>query len=397
MAAPPRHEALAVCAPGLEALVVAELAALGIRSGRPAGGAVPFRASTRQLYAANLWLRCAERVQVRVATFAARTFAELELGAGRVAWDRFVVAGQPAVVRASSTGSRLVHTGAIAERVLDATGATEPDDHHRSDGDGDRDPGDDPLGRHPVVRVRIVRDQATVSIDASGAPLHRRGWRLATGKAPLRETVAAAALAAVGWDGTTPLIDPFCGAGTIAIEAALIARHLPPSQGRSFGFQHWPSFEPGTWASVRGEAAGRALERSPVAIVAADRDAGAVQATTANAERAGVAGDVEVRRASISDLQAPAVDGPASPGWIITNPPWGQRVKGAGDLRDLYARLGAVAADRLRGWAVALVLPATPDAQRLVAATGLPLGPVVTTASAGTPLAVLSTRKPTTA
>jgi putative N6-adenine-specific DNA methylase len=387
--APPRHEALAVCAPGLEALVVAELAALGIRSGRPAGGAVPFRASTRQLYAANLWLRCAERVQVRVATFGARTFADLERGASRVDWGRFVVAGQPAVVRASSSASRLVHTGAVAERILAAAGTVEPDDRHMSGSDDD-----DPLGRHPVVRVRLVRDQATVSIDASGAPLHRRGWRLAAGKAPLRETVAAAALAAVGWDGTTPLIDPFCGAGTIAIEAALIARRLPPGQGRSFGFQHWPSFEPGTWASVRGEATGRALERSPVAIIAADRDAGAVQATTANAERAGVAGDLDAHRASISDLQAPVGTTTAGAGWLVTNPPWGQRVKGAGDLRDLYARLGSVAADRLRGWAVALVLPATPDAQPLVAATGLPLGPVLTTASAGTPLAVLSTRRP---
>lgn len=381
MAAPPRHEALAVCAPGLEALVVAELAGLGIRSGRPAGGAVPFRASTRQLYAANLWLRCADRVQVRVATFDARTFGDLERGASRVDWGRFVVAGQPAVVRASSSGSRLVHTGAIAERVLEATGAVEPDDT-------------DPLGRHPVVRVRVLRDVATVSIDASGAPLHRRGWRLAASKAPLRETVAAAALAAVGWDGTTPLIDPFCGAGTIAIEAALLARRLPPGRGRTLGFQLWPSFEPGTWASVRGEAASRALERSPVAIVACDRDAGAVQATTANAERAGVAGDLDVRRASISELQAPQGSSAAGAGWLVTNPPWGQRVKGAGDLRDLYARLGSVAADRLRGWAVALVLSATPDAQRLVAATGLPLGPVLTTASAGTPLAVLSTRRP---
>ena len=137
-------------------------------------------------------------------------------------------------------------------------------------------------------------------MDSSGALLHRRGYRQDAAKAPLRETLASALLLACEWDGAVPLVDPMCGSGTIPIEAALLARRIPPGWRRRFAFERWPEFKPSVWEYVRGEAAVAMLDRAPVAIVAADRDAGAIEATLANAERAGVSGDLSVRRAALT-------------------------------------------------------------------------------------------------
>jgi putative N6-adenine-specific DNA methylase len=343
----PRHRAVAVATPGLEAGVATELDALGLRSARVTTGGVRFTATTRQLYAANLWLRSATRVVVRVARFEARSFAELESEVGAVDWAAWLAPGRPVRLRVSSSTSRLHHTGAIAERVHRASGHPPPP---RADDDPDRSSRDDDT---PLVVVRVVRDQVTISVDSSGAPLWRRGWRLETAKAPLRETLAAALLLAAPWDPATPLIDPMCGSGTIAIEAALLARGRAPGRDRSFAFADWPTFEPGTWASVLEEArrAEAAVAVGPVRIAASDRDAGAVRAARANAERAGVADALVIDRHAISDLM-PASDGP---GLLLTNPPYAKRV-GGGDRRDLFARLGSVARDRLAGGQMGLLV-----------------------------------------
>lgn len=388
-----------MCAPGLEAVVVGELATLGVRAGRAGRGTVPFRATTRQLYAANVWLRCAERVQVRVARFPARSLAELDRRARALPWSELVAPDVPVVVRATSRASVLHHSGAVAERVAGAVsdmapvhvGAAEAtvDDGPPGDPAGALDASTgDPLGDHQRVLVRARGDEVTVSIDASGAPLHRRGWRRATAKAPLRETVAAAVLAGLGWSGRCALVDPFAGAGTIAIEAALVARRLPPSPGRRFAFERWPSFEPGAWASVQGEAEARARPTAGVPIVAADRDAGAVSAALDNAARAGVADDVEVRQASVSALGPPA-GWQDRPGTVATNPPWGSRLA-AGDVRDVYARLGQVCRDRLDGWSVGIVVPAGPTGLRLSGNVGEALTTAWTTTTGGTSVALVT-------
>ena len=154
--------------------------------------------------------------------------------------------------------------------------------------------------------MRLFRDECTVSADASGELLHRRGYRLATAKAPLRETLAAAMLVGTGWDGSAPLIDPMCGSGTIPIEAALLARRMPPGMTRRFAFMRWPGHDRAAWERLVEQARERALPRAPAPILGSDRDAGAVAASVANAERAGVAGDVEWRRAAISAIDAAA-------------------------------------------------------------------------------------------
>jgi putative N6-adenine-specific DNA methylase len=326
-------------------LVADELDGLGIRPGRSITGGVAFSATTRQLYLANLWLRTATRVLVRIASFHATSFRSLEQHAGDIEWSRWLSVGDAASFRVSSTKSKLYHTDAVAERLQRAagTGADADERDHGTDG--------------PRFVVRIDHDAVTISVDASGAPLHQRGWRGPQGRAPLRETSAAAMLLAIGWDGREPLIDPMCGSGTIAIEAAMIARDLAPGWQRTFAFGAWPTFEPGTWASVAADAAERA--RPPGAtgtiILATDRDDGAVVAARSNAERAGVADDVTVRRASISELARPSSTD--DPGWVVTNPPYGKRASAGADLRNLFARIGQVLRTELPDYSLAVLAP----------------------------------------
>jgi putative N6-adenine-specific DNA methylase len=331
--------------PGLEDLTAGELRSLGVDRVRPSRGGVEFVATTRQLYASNVWLRTATRVVVRVGEFTARRFDDLERQARHLDWERFVAPRASVDLRVSSSASRLFHTGAIAERLQ----RTIPDAVPSAGRPEDKSP--EATSPDLLVIVRLHRDRVTISVDSSGQPLHKRGWRADVGKAPLRETLAAGLLLAAGWSGAAPLVDPFCGSGTIPIEAALLAGGAPPGAHRAFAFQRWPGFEPGTWASVRATV-GDIPASIEVPIVGSDRDAGAVERSQANAERAGVAHLVEWRRASISDVVAPA----GGPGWLVSNPPYGARLSAGDDLRDLYARLGAVCRQALPGWSVGLLV-----------------------------------------
>jgi putative N6-adenine-specific DNA methylase len=347
-----RHDTFTVCVPGVEPILEAELAALGVRGRRRHGG-VSAPMTTRQLYAANLHLRTATRVVVRIARFEARTFATLERSLRALDWERWIAPDTPVLPRATSHRSRLWHTGAVAERLLGVVPGR-PATATVGAGPGRAGPAADEEDDRLRVMVRLVQDEVTVSIDSSGEPLHRRGWRGPTAKAPLRPTLAAAMLLGAGWHGQAPLVDPFCGSGTIPIEAALLARGAAPGLGRGFAFRRWPAFEPGTWASVMGAARSATRDRAGVVVVARDRDPGAVAATADNAARAGVDLDLDLDRAAISELRAP---GPgAGPGWLVTNPPYGRRVRSGRDLRDLYARLGQVVGARLPGWTVGVLV-----------------------------------------
>ena len=345
------HEAYAVCPPGIEAICAAELSGLGVRAVKAERGGVSFRATTRQLYAANLWLRSATRVVVRIASFEASSFAELERQAADVVLDPWL-GDRPPALRVSAHRAALYHTDAIAERLHGVWGG----------------PGDaESPAENQLLVVRNVGNRFTVSMDCSGEPLYKRGWRQEVAKAPLRENLAAAMLLATGWQADQPLLDPFCGSGTLVIEAALLAANRPPGFQRSFAFFDWPAFEAGTWASVVGAAVELERPHLPLSLVGADRDAGAVAAAQANAERAEVPGLVEFVERPVSATPAPLKDRPA--GWVVTNPPYGSRVAHGTDLRNLYARLGEVVRDKLTDWSVALLVAD----RRLAAHSGLSL------------------------
>jgi putative N6-adenine-specific DNA methylase len=365
----------AVTAPGLEPLCAGELAALGLR-GRVEEGGVAWRGDMDSVMRANLWLRTASRVIVRIAEFRAKAFFELELNAKKIPWKAYVKPGSRAEFRVTARKSKLYHTGAIAERLGDAVRAAVSgvtvDDARRDD--------EDEMRGAQLFVVRFVHDVATISVDTSGALLHLRGYRQQLAKAPLRETLAAALLVAAGWDGTAPLVDPMCGSGTIAIEAARIARRIAPGRDRSFAFLDWPRANRDRWNAVVAAARANELARAPVSISASDRDAGAVDAARANAARAGVVDDLALDVRPISALP----DAPP-PGLIAINPPYGVRVGERDRLRNLYAQLGNVVRRRRPGWTLALL---SAD-KRLDAQVGLAFEQRVATKNGGIPVRVV--------
>ena len=367
-----RYDLFAICAPGLEELLEAEMRALGLAVGKRDVGGIAFAGGSSALFRANLWLRTATRIIARVGDFHARLFDELERHARRLEWTRFLAGGQPVRLRVWTSKSRLYHTGAVAQRIAAAMEKSTGVAPTVASGTGD----DEEEGETPLVIVRLFRDQCTVSVDSSGALLHRRGYRLATAKAPLRETLAAALVLASGWDARSPLLDPLCGAGTIPIEGALLARRIPPGLSRRFAFMEWPGFHPPTWDSVVDEARAQILPFAPAPILGSDRDAGAVAAARANAQRAGVEADIELEEKVISRITPPAGE---TAGAIVTNPPYGVRVGDRAALRNLYAQLGNVARERFPGWRLT-ALTADP---RLEGQLGGPLETVLSTKNGG--------------
>ncbi len=348
----------AVVAPGLEPFTSQELRELGFQvgtspfslsstsksEGQDGGGGVEFQGTLGDVYRANLHLRTASRVFVQIGGFFGDTFSDLRRRARRLPWEEYLKLGEAVSLRVSCRRSRLFHSGAVAEKVLEAIGGR--------------------LGQIPPVQglgeeggrtipqlvfIRLSENRFTFWVDSSGVLLHRRGYRLATAKAPLRETLASAMLMASEWDMASPMLDPFCGAGTIAIEATLMARKVPPGSSRPFTFMNWPNFDRSLWESIREE--GKKKEKDyRLKIMASDRDRGAIQAARANAERAGVADDIEFSCGAVS-----AIEPPKGPGWIVTNPPYGVRLRSNRDLGRLYGQFGKVMARKCPGWKVVLL------------------------------------------
>jgi len=371
--------AFAVCAPGLEPLVSEELADLGLEVTGTERGGVALRTNLAGLYRANLGSRIATRILLRLATFRARTFPDLFEHTASLPWKSYLPAGTPVAVKAASRASRLYILkrieAAAAEAIARRIGAT-PDDAVAPNalplpppggrgkyptppkdmappppGEGGGGSARDRADALPAqqVLVRLVNNQCTISLDTSGELLHRRGYRLATAKAPLRETLACAVLQLCGWNPETPLLDPFCGAGTFAIEAARWALCIPPGWERPFAFQSWPSFDERTWEALRDEAAAARRATVPAPIVASDRDPGAARMARDNAARAGVGDFLTFETGDFFDL---CPEGP--PGLVAINAPYGRRI-GHDDLRALYRHVGEHLREHYRGWSYAML------------------------------------------
>ena len=373
----------AVCTPGLEPLVAQELSQLGLNPNlSPIGGehfpalndsidevgGIEFQGALADIYRANLHLRTASRVLVQMGRFYADTFSDLRRRAKRLPWENYLLPGRSVSLRVSCHQSRLYHSEGVAERMLEAIADRmgQPLPLREFNRNKEESP-------PPLVIVRLRDNRCAISIDSSGPLLYRRGYRLATGRAPLRETLAAGILLASGWDASSPLLDPFCGAGTIAIESALLARKIPPGINRRFAFMGWPNFDARIWDELIAEAQAVPGSRAPK-IIASDRDAGAVEAAKANAERAGMAGVIEFSCRPIS-----AIDPPMRAGWVVTNPPYGVRLGASRDLRKLYVQFGKVLRAKCPGWHLAVLC----NRAELLRATGLKFDPGIQTRNGG--------------
>lgn len=356
------------CPPGLEPVLASEYRQINlVRSkikkdiqslekqlpGEETGG-MEFEGPIEHVYLANLHLRTAGRVVVRLGNFIAIAFSELRKKVSKLEWEKYILPGQKVVIRVVCHKSRLYHSDAVAERVLGGI-----NDHFSVMGKHFIETSSSTEGQ--LILVRLVNDHCTISVDSSGELLHKRGYRQAVAKAPLRENLAAAMILASGWDKTSSLIDPFCGSGTIPIEAAMIARNVPPGITRQFQFMNWPNADKTIWLSILDEARKKINQDTPP-LFGFDRDTGAIDMANANAARAGQKGVIQFKCQAVSCLE-PSL----TPGWIITNPPYGVRISENKDLRDLYARFGSILKGQFSGWKVNLLS----SEDRLIANLGL--------------------------
>lgn len=367
-----RRDVFAVAAPGVAPLIAAECTALGLVPTDVSAAGVALSLTMRELFTLACWSRCASRILLRLREFPARDFATLEKQAARVDWTRVIAAHAAVSLRVTCRKSRLYHSDAVAERVARGIVAAVPTARVDVGADDEGESSELPQ----LIVVRFDHDRCTISADASGM-LHRRGWRQAIAKAPLRETLAASMLAAVGWDGSEPLVDPFCGSGTIGIEAALRARRIAPGLHRQFAMEQWPGAVARDYEAVRVMARAMVRPSVEVPIVLSDRDAGAMDAAQANAERAGVLADLTLSRRALSETSLGSI---GAAGWVLTNPPYGLRVSEGADLRGLFTRLGQLLEDGGASWKLGILMP--PD-RRLLAHVGRRLEPTVTTENGG--------------
>jgi 23S rRNA (guanine2445-N2)-methyltransferase / 23S rRNA (guanine2069-N7)-methyltransferase len=342
---------------GTADLAAEELAACGITELKVERGGVACSGSLEQAYRACLWSRVANRVLLELAKFPAPTPEALYDGARAVDWREHLGVDGTLAVDATSTRSAITHTqfaalktkDAIVDQFRERTGARPSVDVESPD---------------VRVNLHLDRDVATLAVDLSGDSLHRRGYRGAQGAAPLKENLAAAVLLRAGWqklasssaagDGDIGFVDPMCGSGSLAIEAALIAGDVAPGLLRNeFGFLRWLGHDEAFWQRLLTEAAERraaaSLER--FAFRAYDRDAAAVRATLENAARAGLKKHVRAERRELEDLPA----APAPRGLVAVNPPYGERLGDAEALREVYALLGAKLKTGYVGWQAAVL------------------------------------------
>jgi putative N6-adenine-specific DNA methylase len=320
----------ATVAAGSEDLLEQELRPLGAKGVRPGKGGVRFTGEWETALRTCLWLRTAMRVLLPIGTVPASTADELYAGARAVRWTDHLDARHTFSVEASGTSEALRHTHFTALRIKDAIVDTLRDKHGmRPDVDA----------HNPDVRViaHLARGQCDLSLDVSGEPLFKRGYRLEPTKASLKETLAAAVLLASGYDGEKPLVDPMCGSGTIALEAAMIAHRRAPGLERGFGVERWPLFDDRlrtTLRQLREEARAQVRKDAP-AVTAKDRDPEAVAATRSNAARLGL--PLQVTEADAREL-APL----DPPGFVVCNPPYGERLEMGGkkNLKTFFWQLG---------------------------------------------------------
>jgi putative N6-adenine-specific DNA methylase len=276
--------------------------------------------------------------------------AQLDKRSRKLPWGEILRNDIPVRVEAACVRSKIYHHGAAAQRVATAI----------------REELGAPLTDDAELRVmaRIEDDLVTISIDTSGESLHKRGFKEAVNRAPMRETMASLFLRECGYAGTEPVLDPMCGSGTFAIEAAEIAIGLKPGRERTFAFESLANFDPVAWQAMR---ASGELRRPSLRFYGRDHDLGAIRMSNENAERAGVADYTEFFAEEIENLEAP--EGP--PGLVIINPPYGTRIGNKAPLVALYKAMGTVLKSRFPGWRVGII---TTDAA-LAKATGLPFEP----------------------
>ena len=342
---------IATTAVGLEAVARRELSRLGYAARGGDTGRVHFSADVAAICRANLWLRSADRVLLVLDEFQAVDFGELYDRTLALPWEDWIPEDGSFPVKGRSVRSTLssvpacqrIVKKAIVDRLMKA---------HRSERLEE-------TGARFVVEVALLKDRATLTLDTTGAGLNRRGYRTLVGAAQLRETLAAALIQLTYWRPDRPFIDPFCGTGTLPIEAALLGRNIAPGLSRGFDAEHWPAVPRALWETAREEARDLIQPDLPVRIIGTDQDPRALSLARYHAEQAGVAEQIHFQQRTFAELTSSA-----RYGCLVCNPPYGERLGDHREVRELYASMPDVFR-RLPTWSI-YVLSADPDFERLV-------------------------------
>jgi putative N6-adenine-specific DNA methylase len=332
----------ATCGRGIEPILAEELRGLSATQVEPGRGGVQFAGDRTTLYLANLWLRTAIRVLKPILEVTVTSPDELYEAVQSLDWSEYLTPDHTLAVDCNVRDSHITHSKYAALRTKDAI----------------CDQFVERYGRRPSVDVEepmvglnlhIYRDRAVLSLDSSGESLHKRGYRPILTKAPLNEALAATLVLLTSWKGDIPFVDPLCGSGTIPIEACWIALHRPPGlTRRRFGFQGWLDFDVQLWTELRDEARKNVRKQLDAPVCGWDLRSDAVAFAKTNARSAGIGHLISFERKDVRDLQLP----PWPPGYLLCNPPYGERIGEEKELRKLYATLGDVFRDRCQGWKV---------------------------------------------
>lgn len=330
---------IATSAAGLEAVVGREVRELGYDC-QVENGRVRFQGDARTIIETNLWLRTADRIKIIVGTFPAKTFEELFQGVFTLDWENYLPLGARFPISKAKCVKSKLHNEPSVQAISKKAVVKKLQKHYAR-------PEEIPLmetGPEFKIEVSILKDIATVMIDTTGSSLFKRGYRTEKGGAPIKENMAAAILQLSNWYPDKPLIDPTCGSGTFCIEAVMIARKMAPGLRRSFAFEEWNWISDRLIQEVRTEAAKKVDRELELDIMGCDIDARMVEIAKANAQAAGVAGDITFKQMRVQDLRSDKINGV-----IISNPPYGERLSDDAGVTKLYAEMGQVFAP-LKTW-----------------------------------------------
>lgn len=347
------YELVVPCHFGLEAVLKREIYDLGYEISRVEDGRVSFIGDTEAICRANIFLRTAERVLIEVGRFSAVTFEELFQGIKNIPWEEYIPEnGKFWVKKASSIKSKLFSPSDIQSIAKKAMVERMKVSYKKEWFEEDGEP-------YPV-RIFLLKDEVMVALDTSGDSLHKRGYRTMTSKAPLTETLAAALLLLTPWKPDRILVDPFCGSGTFPIEAAMIAAGMAPGMNREFTAEKWTNLiEQKTWYETVQEAQEMVDLDVEVDIQGYDIDGEVVKAARENAKRAGVEHLIHFQQRPVDQLHHPK-----KYGFIVTNPPYGERLEDKADLPVLYGQIGKAYAN-LDSWSMYLIT-SYEDAERYI-------------------------------
>ena len=334
---------LVPCHFGLEAVLKREIYDLGYEITKVEDGRVTFEGDEEAVCRANIFLRTAERVMIQVGRFKATTFEELFQGIKNLPWEEYIPEdGKFWVKKASSINSKLFSPSDIQSIAKKAMVERMKQNYHKEWFKED--------GAAYPVRIFLLKDEVTVALDTSGDSLHKRGYRTMTSKAPLTETLAASLILLTPWRKDRILVDPFCGSGTFPIEAAMIAANIAPGMNRDFTAEEWTNLiDRKLWYECVKEAEDMIDTTVKVDIQGYDIDGDVIKAARENAKRAGVEHMIHFQQRAVADLSHPK-----KYGFIITNPPYGERLEDKADLPELYTQIGQ-AYQRLDSWSMFLI------------------------------------------